>query len=84
MIGKKIPQMDFTTYFPQVFWLTFTLGFFFIYMLKDVFSKAILLLKLKGKYAFNLLLSLVGVAFILGKELSGFFKSLNFNFFYIV
>jgi hypothetical protein len=48
-----MPQMDFSTFFTQVFWLSIFIIFFFMYFLRGLFSYSIFLLKLKGSYFFT-------------------------------
>jgi len=43
-----MPQMDFSTFFPQVFWLILLFGFFFFFLLKNFFNLSIFILKLRG------------------------------------
>ena len=45
-----MPQMDFSTFFPQVFWLITLIGFSFFYLLRGFFSYSIMILKLRGRY----------------------------------
>ena len=42
--------MDFSTFFPQVFWLITLIGFSFFYLLRGFFSYSIMILKLRGRY----------------------------------
>ena len=50
-----MPQMDSSTFFPQVFWLILFISFSFFFFLKTFFSYSIRILKLKNKFILNLL-----------------------------
>lgn len=48
-----MPQMDFSTFLTQVFWLILLISFSFIYLMQSFFSQVILLLKIKSKSFLN-------------------------------
>ena len=49
-----MPQMDSTTFFPQVFWLIILLIFSFFFLIKTFFSFSLRVLKLKNKFIFSI------------------------------
>lgn len=78
-----MPQMDFTTFFPQVFWLILLSSVFFFFFFKEFFSASIFLLKMRISYS-NIYVYYIKYIFL--KTYSEFlyvFKNTCYAFYYL-
>lgn len=77
--NKNMPQMDFSTFFPQVFWLVLLITFYFMFFLRGFFTNTITILKLKSIYFFYCFFILKKTIFLLFTDILLFFKIINFK-----
>jgi hypothetical protein len=75
-----MPQMDFSTFFPQVFWLISLMGFSFFYLLRGFFSYSIMILKLRGRYVSSFFIFFIFTFLTMFNEFVIFIRTTVFKF----
>lgn len=75
-----MPQMDFSTFFPQVFWLISLMGFSFFYLLRGFFSYSIMILKLRGRYISSFFIFFIFTFLTMFNEFVIFIRTTVFKF----
>ena len=72
--------MDFSTFFPQVFWLISLMGFSFFYLLRGFFSYSIMILKLRGRYVSSFFIFFIFTFLTMFNEFVIFIRTTVFKF----
>ena len=72
--------MDFSTFFPQVFWLISLMGFSFFYLLRGFFSYSIMILKLRGRYVSSFFIFFIYTFLTMFNEFVIFIRTTVFKF----